>query len=298
MPEPGTSAARALTIGLVLNSLFVVVEIGAGIGAKSTALLADALHNLGDVGGLALALGAAWLARRAATAKRTYGFRRSTLLAGLANAALIFASVGVVLWEAVHHLRQPPAVNGKLVMAVAAAGVVVNGLSALLLLRSQGSEKDVNVRGAFVHLAGDAAISAGVVVSGLIIAYTGWSLVDPITSILISLVVLVATWRLLRDSLDLVLDAVPNDLATSDVTATLKGETGVIAVHDLHIWATSSTQTALTAHLVVDDGAAPDLVLRLSRGLEEKFGISHVTLQVEREGLSEAHCAQGDGCLG
>ena len=281
-----------------MNAAFVVVEVFAGLWARSTALLADALHNLGDVGGLALALGAAWLARRAATAKRTYGFRRSTLLAGLANAAIVFASVGVVLWEAVHHLRQPPVVNGKLVMAVAAAGVLVNGLSALLLLRSQGSAKDVNMRGAFVHLAGDAAISAGVVVSGSIIAFTGWSLVDPITSIVISVVVLIATWRLLRDSLDLVLDAVPGDVATDEVAAALRGETGVKAVHDLHIWATSSTQTALTAHLVVDDAAAPGLALRLSKGLEEKFGISHVTLQVEREGEGEAHCAQGDGCLG
>jgi len=276
----------------------VVVEVIAGFGARSTALLADALHNLGDVGGLALALGAAWLARRAATAKRTYGFRRSTLLAGLANATLIFLSVGVVLWEALHHLRQPAPVNGKLVMAVAAAGVVVNGISAFLLLRSHGSAKDVNVRGAVVHLAGDALISAGVVVSGLIITFTGWSLVDPVTSIVISLVVLVATWRLLRDSLDLVLDAVPGDVAAEDVAAALRVEKGVVAVHDLHIWATSSTQTALTAHLVVDDAAAPGLVLRLSRGLEERFGISHVTLQVEREGEGDAQCTQGEGCLG
>ncbi|WP_240488836.1 cation diffusion facilitator family transporter [Labilithrix luteola] len=274
------ATGRAFAIGVGLNVAFVVVELVAGVFSESVALVADAAHNFGDVLGLGLAWGAAYLAKRKPSERRTYGLRRTTILASLANAILLLVGVGGVSWEAIGRLRDAPSVNGVVVLAVAAAGVVVNGGSALLFLH--GRERDANVRGAFLHLMADAAVSLGVVVAGIVILATGLRWVDPVVSLLVSLAILVSTWSLLRDSLDLALDAVPQGIDPNAVETFLEELPGVVEVHDLHIWAMSTTETALTAHLVMVDGACHDAFLRdVGRELTRRFQIHHPTLQVE-----------------
>lgn len=271
---------RAFAIGVVLNGLFVLVEVGAGLWASSVALVADAAHNFGDVLGLALAWGAARLAKRRPSTRRTYGLRRSTILASLANAILLLVSVGAVSWESVSRLRAGGAPSGGAMMAVAAAGVVVNGASAGLFLR--GRKHDANVRGAFLHLVADAAVSLGVVIAGAIVLATGWRWVDPVVSLVVSAVILAGTWSLLRDATDLALDAVPRHIDAAAVRRFLAELPKVREVHDLHIWALSTTETALTGHLVMDAFACPPEFLReVAESLEDKFGIHHTTLQVE-----------------
>lgn len=281
---------RVFALGIALNLGFVAVEASAGVLAHSTALLADAAHNLGDVLGLFLAWGAATLARRAPSRLHTYGLRRSTVLAALANAVLLLAAVGAVAWEAIgrFHTSVPP--QGTTMMWVAAAGVGVNGVSALLF-RSHG-DGDVNVRAAFLHLAADAAVSAGVVVAGAVLWRTGWTWVDPATSLLVSAVVVFATWGLLRDSIHLALDGVPRNIELEAVRSFLVGLPGVESVHDLHVWAMSTTEVALTAHLVMPwEECAPAFLAGLEHELSERFGIAHATVQVEP---SEGHaCARG-----
>lgn len=283
-----TGTHRAFAVGLALNVGFIVIEVIYGLVAHSVALLADAAHNLSDVLGLGLAWGAMALARRKPSSRRTYGLRRATVLAALANAVLIFTAVGGVAGEALSRLGDPRAVDGLVVLVVAAAGVVVNGGSAALFWRA--SRGDLNVRGAFLHLAADAVVSLAVVVAGALVWRTGAAWIDPAVSLAVSVAVLWSTWGLLRDATNLALDAVPDHVDPERVRAWLADLPGVRDVHDLHIWALSTTETALTAHLVLRWGPEPPGFLGdLDDELRERFGIAHVTVQLEPD-EAESHC--------
>ncbi|MEP6504346.1 MAG: cation diffusion facilitator family transporter [Betaproteobacteria bacterium] len=271
---------RAFAVGVVLNTAFVAGEVVYGLRIDSLALLADAGHNLSDVLGLLLAWGASVLVKRAATTRFTYGLRGTSILAALANAALLALVTGAIAWEAVLRLGHPAAVEGGTVMAVAAVGVVVNLATALLFMA--GRDRDLNVRAAFAELAGDAAIAAGVVVAGFAMQRTGWLWLDPVVSLVIALIVIVATWGLLKESVALALQAVPTALDAAVVGRWLASLPGVAEVHDLHIWAMSTTDTALTAHLVFPAGFPGDDCLRgICESLRREHAIGHVTIQVE-----------------
>jgi cobalt-zinc-cadmium efflux system protein len=267
-------------IAIALNLGFVAIEGAAGFFANSTALLSDAAHNLSDVLGLGLAGFAAWLAGRAASAKRTYGYSKATVLAALANAVLLMIASGAILMEAVTRFASPEPVQSVFVMGVAAAGVVINGATALLFLA--GRHGDVNARGAFLHMAADAGVSAGVIIAGALMLFTGWNWVDPAVSVAVVALIVWSTWGLLRESLDLALDAAPKHIDVAAVRGALAELPGVIAVHDLHVWAMSAERTALTAHLVRPDGGDDSFLADASAALEKRFRIDHVTLQVER----------------
>ncbi|MES2032954.1 MAG: cation diffusion facilitator family transporter [Pseudomonadota bacterium] len=284
---------RAFAIGAALNIAFVAAEAAAGLWTGSLALLADAGHNLSDVAALLLAWGAAVMAKKAPTLRRTYGYRKGTILASLANAGLLLLAVGAIVWEAVRRFGSPDPIEPGPVMVVAAIGVVINTATALMFMKGHN---DLNVRGAFLHMAADAAVSLGVVLAALVILFTGWYWIDPAVSLAIAAVIVIGTWGLLRDSLDLALDAAPRGIDTAAVKAWLASRPGVSEVHDLHIWAMSTTETALTAHLIRPDNANCDVFLReTAEGLEKAFRIGHPTLQVETgEGghpchLSPAH---------
>lgn len=281
------AVSRAFLIGVALNSIIVVTQVVYGLVAHSMALLADAGHNLGDVLGLALAWGAAHLAKRKPTKRHTYGMRRATILSALANAILLVVATGGVAWESISRLRAPGDVEAGTVVMVAGIAVVANGVSAAFFLR--GGKRDVNVRAAFLHLAGDAAISLGVVVAGLVIARTGWTWLDPAVGLVVSGLILVSTWSLLRRSMRLALDAVPDGLELDEIRAYLAGLPGIAEVHDLHVWGMGATEAALTAHLVVAEGAALDACFLpdAARAIHEKFGIDHTTLQIEPPATTE-----------
>lgn len=271
---------RAFAIGVGLNLAFVVVETVYGFAANSLALLADAAHNLSDVAGLVLAWGAAWLGRRRPTSRRSYGFRRASIMAALVNAALLLVAVGGILLESVRRLQTPEPIAGTTVILVAAVGIVINGATAMLFMR--GRHSDLNIRGAYLHMASDAAVSFGVVVATLTMQATGWLWLDPATGIAIALVILWGTWGLGRDSFDLAFDATPAGIDPEAVKKHLVGLPGVVEVHDLHIWAMSTTETALTAHLVRPSAILDDsFIAEAARQLEERFAIHHATLQVE-----------------
>jgi cobalt-zinc-cadmium efflux system protein len=272
---------RAFAIGAAVNLAFVIGEFGFGVAANSIALIADAAHNLGDVLGLLLAWAAAFLGRRPPTSRRTYGWGRGTILAALANAAVLLIGVGAIGIEALHRLMAPEPVQTGLVMAVAAIGILVNGGSALLFLRERAH--DLNVRAQFVHLAGDAAISAGVVLAALAIRLTGYWWLDPLASLIVAGLIAAGTWGILRESLGLALDAVPEKVRQQDVAAFLASVPGVIEVHDLHIWGLSTTETALTAHLVFAGEAEDRRPHELSAELKRRFGIGHATVQIESD---------------
>jgi cobalt-zinc-cadmium efflux system protein len=273
--------ARML-IAMVLNLSFVAIESTFGFLSNSVALIADAGHNFGDVLGLLCACTAVYLGRRPPGGKFTYGLGRSSVLAALVNAVLLLLACGAIAWEAVGRLASPPGVAGATVIAVAAVGIVLNGVSAWLL--HAGSHDDLNRRSAYLHMLGDAAVSAGVLVSGVIIVFTGASWLDPAVSLLIVAVILASTWRLLRDSVHLSLDGVPSGVNSTDVMSYLARQRGVTDVHDLHIWALSTTSVALTAHLVVPDREADDALLgSLTPTLKQRFRIDHATLQIERD---------------
>jgi cobalt-zinc-cadmium efflux system protein len=274
------------TIAIALNLGFVVIEAGAGIFANSTALLSDAVHNLSDVLGLAMAGGAAWLARQTSSTRRTYGFSKATVLAALANALVLVVACGGILIEAMQRLFAPTPTAPVIVMAVAAAGVLINGATALLFLR--GRKEDVNVRGAYLHMLSDAGVSAAVIAAGAAIWFTGQHWIEPAHSNAVVALILWSTWGLLRESLDLAMDAAPAHIDVAAVRDYLAGQPGVIAVHDLHIWAMGATKPALTAHLVRPGGADDAFLKSVGDGIVDRFGISHVTLQVER--------AQRDDC--
>lgn len=284
---PADGVNLRMGVAVALNLVFVVVEGGFGFLSNSVALIADAGHNLSDVLGLVCAWGALILSRRPPGAKFTYGLGRSSVLAALANAVLLLLACGAIAWEAASRLGSPPPVMGRTVMIVAAIGIAINGVSAWML--HAGSHGDLNRRSAYLHMLSDAVVSVGVVVSGLLITITGWSLLDPIVSLGIVAVILISTWRLLRDSLTLSLDGVPASVNSSAVMSYLTQQRGVTDVHDLHIWALSTTSVALTAHLVVPDRGAEDALLsKLTPDLKRRFQIQHATLQIERD-----RCAHG-----
>lgn len=287
------NGSRAFAIGVTLNLGFVIVEVIAGLAAHSLALVADAGHNLGDVLGLALAWAALWAGGRKPTEKRTYGFKRSSILAALANAGLLLLGVGAMALEAIQRFGDPTPPETGMVVWVAAAGILINGFTAWLF--AAGREGDVNRRGAFLHMAADAGVSAGVIVVALVIGATGWLWLDPLAGLAIGAIIAYGTWSLLRESLDLALDAVPARIDQTAVRAYLAGLPGVTEVHDLHIWGMSTTETALTAHVVrpgisVDDG----LLARVAGDLAERFGIGHTTLQVETDAAAACRLAPAD----
>ncbi len=276
---------RAFAIGVSLNLGFVVAEIVFGLTANSMALLADAAHNSGDVLGLLLTWGAAWLARLPPTRRRTYGWGRSSILAALANATILLISVGAIGVEAIRRLLEPAGVTETTVILVAAAGIVVNGATAFLFLR--GRSHDINVRAQFLHMAADAVVSAGVVLAGLLILLTGWLWLDPVASLAIGSVVVLSTWGLLRESVALAMDAVPGTVEHDEVEDYLSSIPGVLEVHDLHIWGLSTTETALTAHLVCSGPRDGNRLHHLTAELRDRFGIGHATLQIESDSDAE-----------
>jgi cobalt-zinc-cadmium efflux system protein len=271
---------RAFAIGIALNTAFVVIEAVYGVLGNSLALLADAGHNLSDVLSLVLAWAASALAKRLPTERHTYGLRRSSILASLANAVLLLVAVGAIAWEAVQRLGAPTPVAETTVIVVALIGILINGATAAMFLR--GRHSDINIRGAFMHMAADAAISAGVVLSAVAILLTGWLWLDPAVSLVIGAVITISTWSLLKESVNLALDAVPAGVDRRAIETFLADQAGVSEVHDLHIWAMSTTEVALTAHLVrpgagIDDG----FLSHICHELRAHHGIHHATLQVE-----------------
>ena len=277
---PGSGHGRAFALGVILNTGFVVLEAVMGIVSGSMALVADAGHNLSDVLGLLIAWAASILAARPPSERFTYGFKSSSILAALANASLLLVALGAILVETLRRLGDPPPVAGGTMIAVAAAGIVVNGATALLFMR--GRKTDLNIRAAFLHMAADAAVSAGVVVAGVLVVLTGKAWIDPVTGLAIVAVIAWGTWGLLKDALKMALLAVPEGIDEAAVRAFLSARPGVSAVHDLHIWPMSTTETALTAHLVVPGGHPGDEFLHdLAHDLEHDFGIGHATVQVE-----------------
>lgn len=284
---------RAFAIGIGLNIAFVAVEAFYGWRVNSLALLADAGHNLSDVAGLVLAWGAAVAARRAADARHTYGWQRAGLLAALANALLLLVAMGSLGWEAVQRLGAPEPTQGWTLIAVASVGIVINGLTALMFMR--GSHGDINIRGAFLHMAADALVSLGVVLGGALVLWQGWAWIDPVISLGIAVVIVAGTWGLLRQSVHLLFDGVPDGIDLAAVRRSLLALPGVAGLHDLHVWAMGSTENAATAHLVLAEQADPAAVLQAAtQALRDGFGIGHATLQLEPPGFA-AQCAVRHG---
>jgi len=278
--HPPKDFGKAFLIGIFLNGAFILVEVVFGLWSGSLALLADAGHNLADVFGLVMAWVATLLIKRASSERRTYGWKRSTILAALFNALLLILGVGGILWEALGRLREPSAVAGLTVAWVAAAGIFVNGFTAWLFM--SGRKQDLNVRGAFLHMAADAGVSLGVMISGLMIFFTGWTALDPVISVVIGLLILWSTWGLLRESLDMSMDAVPAGIDPLAVRAYLESLPEIQRVHHLHIWPLGTTETALTVHLVKHEASLDNALLaRIGHHLESHFSIGHATIQFE-----------------
>lgn len=283
-----TEFGRAFLVGIILNTVFVAVEAGFGFLSGSMALVADAGHNLSDVLSLALAWGAAAAAKRATSARFTYGYKSSTILAALANAGLLLVAVGAILFETIGRIGEPPTVQGETMVWVAAVGIAINAATALLFFR--GRKDDLNIRGAYLHMAADALVSLGVVVAGLLILWTGERWVDPVASLVIVAVIAWGTWGLLKDSVKMSLLAVPEGIDVAAVRTYLARQPGVTAVHDLHIWPMSTTETALTAHLVIPSGHPGDAFLaEVAHALAHDHRIGHATIQIE----TDRGCASG-----
>lgn len=279
---------RAFAIGITLNTIFVAIEAGYGYASNSMALVADAGHNLSDVLGLIVAWIGARLATKPPTERYTFGLRGASILAALANAMLLIVALALIVWEAAQRLAAPEPVATTTMMVVAGIGIVVNAATALLFFG--GREHDINIRGAYLHMAADAGVSLGVVIAGLAIGFTGWSWLDPVTSLLIAGVIFVGTWSLLRESFDMAINAVPSHLDLAEIRATLLAVPGVTGVHDLHVWPMSTTEAALTAHLVAPQGGGDALLAQAAEELREHHGLKHVTLQVE---TNHGLCATG-----
>jgi cobalt-zinc-cadmium efflux system protein len=290
-PHPHSHAhpnyGRAFAIGIALNLLYVGGEAVAGIISGSLALLADSGHNLGDVLGLSLSWGAAVLSRRQPSGRFTYGLRSSSILAALANAIILLVVTGGIAWEAVWRITHPVPVASGIVIWVAAAGIVVNGATALLF--ASGRLHDLNIKSAFLHMAADTLVTAGVVAAGVVIWLTSWYWLDPAVSLIVSAVIVLGTWGLVRNAINLALDAVPEGVDAAAVRAHLLAMPGVTALHDLHIWGMSTTETALTCHLVLPGGHPGDAVLNgVAQQLHHLFGIQHTTIQIELADTEEA----------
>lgn len=262
-----------------MNLLFVGVEAGVGIWQNSLSLLSDAGHNLSDVFSLVLVVIGLHLVQVHSNERYTYGYKKSTILISLANAILLLVAVGVIIAESVHKLREPAAIDGSVISWTAGIGILINGLTTFLLMR--GQKDDLNIRGAFLHMAADTLVSIGVVISGIIITYTGWYVIDPIVSIVIAIVILVSTWELLRDSMRLALDGVPEGIEVGEVAEAMRGTKHVTDVHHLHIWAMSTTENALTAHVVIDDEHEASAVRKALRETLHEQGITHATIEIE-----------------
>lgn len=284
----------AFAVGVGLNTIYILVEAGYGIAVNSLALLADAGHNLSDVLGLLLAWAAHYLMKLKPTQRRTYGWRSSSILAALLNALLLLVAIGGIVWEAVGRFSEPAEIAGTTVMVVAGIGVIINTITALLFFK--GRENDLNIRGAFLHMAADAGVSVAVVFGGLGIYLYGWLWLDPVLSILIAVVIFWGTWGLLKESVNLALQAVPSGIDPAAVHEYLATRDGVTEVHDLHIWAMSTTETALTAHLVMPDispHGTDNFLHEICHELHDQFKIEHATLQIE-QGTTECHLASRD----
>lgn len=272
----------AFAIGIVLNAIFVAIETGYGIAAGSLALIADAGHNLSDVLSLLLAWGAGKLATKPATEKRTYGFRKITIMASLVSAVFLLVALGGIAWEAINRFSNPSPVEGMTVITVAAIGVVINTVTALLFM--SGQKHDLNIRGAFLHMMADAGVSLGVVVAGVIIMFKGWLVIDPIMSLFIVAIILIGTWSLLRDAMNLALDSVPEGVDIAGIRNYLTSLEKVSQIHDLHVWAMSTTEVALSVHLkMVDDSLNKDFLPTIQQQLHDGFSIEHSTIQIERQ---------------
>lgn len=282
---PTQSLNGIFILSIILNGLFVLIEAGVGLWQDSLSLLSDAGHNLSDVFSLLLVLIAFRLAKVQRNERYTYGYRKSTILISLLNAVILLVAVGAIVIESIHKFSEPTEVNGIAVSWTAGVGILINGATALLLMRGQKS--DLNVRGAFLHMAADTLVSIGVVFSGILIYYTGWTIIDPIVSLIIAAVILVSTWELLSDSLRLAVDGIPDGIELQEIEQLLLAEEHVKGTHHIHVWAISTTETALTAHVVIDDFSCwPKISEQLKHSLAE-HGIHHVTLEVETE---DCHC--------
>jgi cobalt-zinc-cadmium efflux system protein len=296
-PHAPAEFNRAFAIGIALNLAFVAVEAWYGWQVNSLALLADAGHNLSDVAGLVLAWGGALAGKLRPDARHTYGWQRASILAAFFNALLLLVAMGSLAWEAIHRLATPEATQGWTLIGVAGVGIVVNTATALLFMR--GREGDLNIRGAFLHMAGDALVSLGVVLGGALYLWQGWAWIDPVMSLAIAVIIVAGTWSLFSQSLHLLFDGVPEAVDLARVRQLLLGLPGVTGVHDLHVWAMGTSQTALTAHLVLSDpGAGSDALLHAAEhALDTHFDIRHVTLQAESADHAR-HCAlrTGAGC--
>ena len=280
---------KILWTAIILNLLFVGVEAGMGLWQNSLSLLSDAGHNLSDVFSLVLVVVGLHLVQLHSNEHYTYGYKKSTILISLANALLLLLAVGVILAESVHKLREPAAIDGTVISWTAGVGILINGLTTLLLMR--GQKGDINIRGAFLHMAADTLVSIGVVISGLVISHTGWFIIDPIISIVIAIVILVSTWELLHDSMRLALDGVPEGIETEEVTQAMQDTAHVTDVHHLHIWAMSTTENALTAHVVIDDEHEASSVRKALKDTLREHGITHATIEIESgEGCCDKEC--------
>lgn len=277
----GADFGRAFAIGIALNLAFVIAETVFGFIAGSMALVADAGHNLSDVLGLVVAWGGATMARRQPNRRFTYGFKKASILAALANGVFLLVAVGAIVAEAIRRLMNPVTPEGWTVVAVASVGIVINGVTALLFAR--GREHDINIRGAYLHMAADAGVSAAVVISGLLIVFTGQLWVDPVMSLIVAAVIFWSSIDLLKESVWMSLAGVPSSIDLDEVEAALGRLDLVVAVHDLHVWPLSTTETALTVHLVAPDAASDDLLRRAQIMLHSRFRIEHSTIQIERE---------------
>lgn len=282
-----SSLSNIFIICIVLNIIYVFIEASVGFFENSLGLLSDAGHNLGDVFSLLLALIAFHLAKISNNKRFTYGYKKSTILISLLNAIILLVAVGAIVVESVNKLRNPVAIDGSVISWTAGAGIIVNGLTTLLLMKSQ--KHDLNVRGAFLHMAADTLVSVGVVISGIIITYTGFYLIDPIISLVIAGIILISTIHLLMESLRLSLDAVPETIRIEEVKESLEAQPHVLNVHHLHIWAISTTDVALTAHIVIDDLSGMEDVKDALKSLLVEKGINHSTLEMESP---EAHCRE------
>ncbi|MBU23861.1 MAG: cation transporter [Acidobacteria bacterium] len=279
---------RAFKVGIAVNGLYVLIEAGCGFAFNSVALISDAGHNMSDVLALGLAWGATFLSHSRPTERRTYGMKRATVLASLVSAVMLCVALGAVIWESLARLAEPASTNGRTIILVAGAGVIINLVTAIMFM--SGRHHDLNIKSAFLHMAADAAVSLGVVVAGLIIVSTGWLWVDPIVALAVAAIIFISGLGLLRESLDLAMDAVPDHVDVGAVRAYLDGLPGVDDVHHLHIWAMSTTETALTVHLVMQSAQADDELLQsVSDTLERRFGIQHPTIQIE-DGNSKTRC--------
>lgn len=277
---------RAFAIGIGLNLTYVLIEAWYGLKVDSLALLADAGHNLSDVIGLVLAWGGALAGRLRPDARYTYGWKRASILAAFINALLLLVAMGALVWEAIQRLSEPVPIAGVTVMVVAGIGIVVNTITALLFMR--GRDHDLNIRGAFLHMAADALVSVGVVIAGALVLWLGWNWLDPLVSLAIAAVIVLGTWSLFRQSLHLLFDGVPDSVDLTAVRAMLQALPGVSRVHDLHVWAMGTTEIAMTAHLVMPDGHPDDaFYVHATEELHHHFDIDHVTLQVVRVAFTE-----------